>query len=119
MKRLFLLTMILLSVRAWSQDQETLVDLTIHTNAVCDMCRETIEKELIYEKGVRMVTLDLDSNVIRVQIDPKRTDLAKVRVAVTKLGYAADSLPPDAKARLELPACCQKEGCGLPTEKKQ
>jgi copper chaperone CopZ len=118
MKRLLLLTLILLSARAWSQDPEALVNIAIRTNAVCDMCRETIEKELIYEKGVRMVTLDLDSNVIRVQIDPKRTDVAKVRVAVTKLGYAADSLPPDAKARLELPACCQKEGCGLPHEKK-
>ncbi len=118
MKRLLLLMLILLSARAWSQDQETLTDLTIHTNAVCDMCRETIEKELIYEKGVRMVTLDLDSNVIRVKIDPKRTDVAKVRVAVTKLGYAADSLPPDPKARLALPACCQKEGCGLPHENK-
>ena len=119
MKRLLLLTLILLTTRAWSQEQETLVDLAIHTNAVCDMCRETIDKELIYDKGVRMVTLDLDSNVIRVQIDPKRTDLAKVRVAVTKLGYAADSLPPDPKARLELPACCQKEGCGLPHEKQE
>lgn len=118
MKRLLLLTLILLSSRAWSQDQETLVDLSIHTNAVCDMCRKTIEGELIYEKGVRMVSLDLDSNLIRVQIDPKRTDLTKVRVAITKLGYAADSLPPDAKARKELPACCQKEGCGLPVEKK-
>jgi copper chaperone CopZ len=98
----------------FAQDPDGLVALNIRTNAVCDMCVNTIQTELIYEKGVKSVVVDLDSNLVRVRMDPKRTNADKVRKALAGLGYAADDLAPDAKARAALPACCQKEGCGLP-----
>ncbi|MBK9760349.1 MAG: heavy-metal-associated domain-containing protein [Flavobacteriales bacterium] len=88
--------------------------LAIHTNAVCDMCKETIETELLYEKGVKAVELDLEKNLIYVEVDHKKTNVEKIRTAITKLGYAADSMVPDKAARENLPDCCKKEGCGLP-----
>jgi mercuric ion binding protein len=112
-----MLTLLLLLLNAGSlhaQDPDGLVALNIRTNAVCDMCVNTIQSELIYEKGVKAVVVDLDSNIVRVRMDPKRTNAAKVRKALAGLGYAADDLAPDAKARAALPACCQKEGCGMP-----
>lgn len=117
MKQLLPLLMLLLSAGSLrAQDPDGLVALNIRTNAVCDMCVNTIQSELIYEKGVKAVVMDLDSNIVRVRIDPKRTDADKVRKALAGLGYAADDLLPDAKARAALPACCQKEGCGLPVK---
>ncbi|MBS1583485.1 MAG: cation transporter [Bacteroidetes bacterium] len=97
-----------------AQDKKPLAGVDIHTNAVCDMCKSTIEKELVYEKGVKGVHVDLAANVIHVDYDAKRTDPDKLRTAVTKLGYSADGTAPDAEARKALPACCQKEGCGMP-----
>lgn len=94
-----------------------LAQLDIRTSSVCDMCEKTIEEGLIYEKGVKKADLDLSTNVIHVTYDPKRTDPDKLRTAVMKLGYYADDLPGDEKAYRNLPACCQKEGCGKPGEK--
>jgi copper chaperone CopZ len=81
------------------------------------MCEKTIEENLIYEKGVKKVDLDLPTSVIRIEYDARKTTPDAIRVAVTKLGYSADDLPGDAKAFSQLPACCQKEGCGKPMEK--
>ena len=113
MRTILLLLSLLIGPLVNAQDH-TPVTLDIHTNAVCDMCKKTLEGELIYEKGVKAVHLDLTANVIHVDYDPKRTDPDKLRTAVTKLGYMADGQQPDLKARKALPECCQKEGCGLP-----
>lgn len=114
MKNILIAMLLLASAPAWAQAKPGTDTLTIHTNAVCDMCVKTIETELVYEKGVSAVNVDLEHNLIRVAINEKKTDVEKVRKAITKLGYAADDLLPDMAAREKLPDCCKKEGCGLP-----
>lgn len=111
---LFLAFGAMLSTQA--QDKRN-AQLDIRTSSVCDMCETTIETELIYEKGVKKVDLDLATSVIHVEYDERKTTPEAIRVAVTKLGYYADDLPGDPKAFAKLPACCQKEGCGKPAEK--
>lgn len=113
-RNLYLFAFALVGLTARSQGTKGVDTLLIHTNAVCDMCEKTIETELVYEKGVKAVDVDLEQNTILVSIDPKRTDRAKIRAAVTKLGYSADGELPDMAARERLPDCCKKEGCGLP-----
>jgi periplasmic mercuric ion binding protein len=114
--RTVLLTLLLLSAfRSTAQDRKV-ESLQIHTTAVCDMCVTTIEGELIYAKGVKKVKLDLATNIIHVEYDPRKTGPDAIRKEVTKLGYFADGMPGDPKAFANLPACCQKEGCGKPGE---
>ena len=106
---------IALNAQAVKGDLDTLL---IRTSAVCEMCEQTIEGNLIYEKGVKSVDLDLATTEVKVGFDPKRTSPEKIRTALTKLGYYADDMPGDEKAFRDLPACCQKEGCGTkPGEK--
>jgi len=93
-----------------------LADLVIATSTVCDMCQKTIEENLIYEKGVKHVHVDLAQSRIHVQYVPRKTSPEKLRLAVSKLGYMADDIPGDEAAFKKLPACCQKEGCGKPVE---
>jgi copper chaperone CopZ len=99
-----------------AQDKKN-AHLDIRTSTVCDMCEKTIETELIYEKGVKKVDVDLATNTIHVEYDARKTSPETIRLAVTKLGYYADDMPGDPKAFAKLPACCQKEGCGKPVEK--
>lgn len=121
MKNILIMTLSLFAFTAAAQNEKNIDTLAIRTNAVCDMCVKTIETELVYEKGVKAVTVDLEHNIIRVAVDPRKTDRERVRTAVTKLGYAADDRLPDMAAREKLPTCCKKEGCGLPahTEPEQ
>lgn len=114
MKNFLIALLLLTGAPTWAQGKAGTDTLTIRTNAVCDMCVKTIETELVYEKGVSAVKVDLEHNLIRVAINEKKTDVEKVRKAITELGYAADDLLPDMAAREKLPDCCKKEGCGLP-----
>ena len=91
--------------------------LDIRTSTVCEMCEKTIEENLIYEKGVKSVAVDLAKSEIHVEYDPKRNTPEKLRKAVAKMGYMADDIPGDEEAFKKLPLCCQKEGCGKPAEK--
>ncbi len=86
--------------------------LTIRSSTVCGMCERTIEDNMIYEKGVRKVDVDLATSTVHVTFNPRKNDPDHLRAALVKLGYSADGTPGDAAAFAKLPACCQKEGCG-------
>lgn len=94
-----------------------LAHLDIHTSTVCDMCEKTIEENLIYEKGVKKVHVDLEKSEIHVEYDAKKNTPEGLRMAVAKMGYMADDIPGDEAAFKKLPLCCQKEGCGKPAGK--
>lgn len=117
MRTVILSFFLLLGSISFAQHKGDHPSVDIKSNAVCGMCKKTIETELLYEKGVKSVSLDLASSVIHVDYDTKKTEPAKIRQAVAKLGYAADDVAPDMKARENLPACCRTEGCGMPAEK--
>ena len=97
---LFLLTFM---ARAGGNDT-----LKVMTSAVCGECKEIIEKYLSFEKGVESSDLDVKSKVLTVVYNPKKTDAQKIRLAVTKSGYDADSLKADPKAFRKLPECCKR-----------
>ncbi|MCL4282413.1 MAG: heavy-metal-associated domain-containing protein [Flavobacteriales bacterium] len=109
MKTTVLLVLLLLAGTTWAQhdDHGKLASVDIHTNAVCGDCKHRIETELVYAKGVQGVTVDLAKEIIHVNYKPKKTDPAKLRLAVSKIGYLADDVQPDPQARAALPACCQ------------
>lgn len=119
MKKLILLFCLLAATPLLAQDGHIpqmsgpkVAHLNIRTSTVCDMCEKTIEENLIYEKGVKKVEVDLATSTIHVEFDPKKNNPDALRKAVSKMGYMADELPGDEAAFKKLPACCQKEGCG-------
>jgi len=80
----------------------------IKTSAVCDMCKERIEKNLSLSKGVTEAILNLDDKVVTVKYNPKKTDEAAIRKIITDTGYDADNLQCSQTAHDKLPDCCQK-----------
>lgn len=93
------------SVKA--QDATT-AELKIKTSAVCDMCKETIEKYVAFEKGVKKSNLDVESKMLTVTYNPTKITPEQIRKAVSKSGYDADEVPAYAKAYKKLAACCKK-----------
>jgi len=79
----------------------------IKTSAICDQCKERIENDLSFEKGIKSSNLDLNSKIITVIYSPKKTDSQKIREAITRIGYDADSLKADSKSYNKLPDCCK------------
>lgn len=103
---LFILALIPYTTKA--QDNKT-EEIKIKTSVVCDMCKTTIEKELAFEKGVKKSTVDVDSKIVTVLYNPKKTTPDKIRTAISKIGYDADEVPADTKAYKNLNTCCKKD----------
>lgn len=112
MKKLIILFLALLTINSYAQDDKKTENLVIHTTTVCDMCKKTIEENMIYEKGVKKVNVDLEASTVNVEYDARKNTPEDLRTALIDLGYGADGLPGNEKAFSKLPECCQKEGCG-------
>ena len=79
----------------------------IKTSAICGMCKDKIEEDLAFEKGVKSSDLDLDTKILTVAYNSKKTNADKIRTRITEVGYNADSKERDAKAYEKLPDCCK------------
>ena len=92
------------------QETERKVDtVEIKTSAVCNMCKERLEHDMAFEKGVKSVELDNETKILTITYKTSKTNKEELKKAVTKIGYDADELLADQKAHDRLPACCQKD----------
>lgn len=82
--------------------------VSIQTSAICGMCKDRLEKNMAFEKGVKSVSLDEETKILTIEYRIGKTDKEKLKKAITKIGYDADDLVADQKAHDKLPACCQK-----------
>jgi copper chaperone CopZ len=82
------------------------------TSVLCDMCKDRIERELVFEKGVKEVTVNIEKKLVTVKYNMDKTTSLKIKKAISKMGYRADDIAADPKGFKKLPKCCQAEGCG-------
>jgi copper chaperone CopZ len=92
----------------YSDPAKKIDTVNIQTSAVCKMCKERLEHDMSFEKGVKSVELDMDSKVLTIVYKKDKTTVEKLKKAVTEIGYDADEMVADQKAHDRLPACCQK-----------
>ena len=88
--------------------------IDIQTSGICQMCKETLEQDLIFEKGVKNADFNLENKVITIVYNPKKTDPQRLRERITKIGYHADTLSRDVSAYEKLPFCCKDGSHGTP-----
>lgn len=103
------------SVTGITQEKETkkskeIKVLEVQTSAQCEMCKDRIEKNMAYEKGVKFVELNLETKVLTLKYREDKTTPEDLRKAISKIGYDADDVEADPIAYEKLPACCQKGG---------
>ncbi|MFT6865417.1 MAG: mercuric ion binding protein [Cyclobacteriaceae bacterium] len=97
---------LMLTFKAAAQD-EKIQKIEIKTSAICEMCQFAIEKEMAFEKGVKSASLDLDTKLLTVMYNDKKTSSELIRKRVALTGYHADDIPRDSAAYTNLPKCCQ------------
>ena len=81
----------------------------IKTSAICEMCKERIEKNLALTKGVAKSDLNLDDKEITVEFDAAKIDAAGIKKVISESGYDADDVKAVAKDYAKLPNCCKKK----------
>jgi cation transport ATPase len=109
-KFISILAILLVSITGMAQDKKKETkEITIKSSVVCDMCKERVEHDMAFEKGVKEVSVDLETKEIAITYRTDKTDPDKLRKAVSKIGYDADDVEADPKAYEKLPACCKKD----------
>ncbi len=109
MKNIFtLIVVLLLPFFGWSQENNATV--SIHTSAQCGICKKKIEHDMSFVKGVKSAVLNLKTRDLVIIYNPDKTNPEKLRWAVTKIGYDADTVGADPKAYESLLQCCKKNG---------
>jgi mercuric ion binding protein len=84
--------------------------VTIQTNALCGDCKDRIEMALNQTKGVVYAELNMETKVVEIKYNVKKTDLATLQKVVTSIGYDADGFKANEAAQKALPLCCQPGG---------
>lgn len=83
-------------------------EVKFKTSAICEMCKERLERNLGLSKGVKYANLDLEDKVMTIKYNPKKTDEATIKETIVNTGYDANDAVADQKAHDKLPACCRK-----------
>ncbi|MFT4600675.1 MAG: mercuric ion binding protein [Arenicella sp.] len=115
-KVLVMLAFLLVGFNGFSQDEAKTKTVKFKTSAVCGECKERIEDNLNYTKGVVFAELDMDNKVLEVKYKTKSLNAEKVKYLVSKIGYDAGETPRNKAAFDKLPKCCQAEGFCKRTE---
>ena len=102
--------LIIFSGKMYAQEKKSKTEtVEIKSSVVCGMCEERVKQDLAFEKGVKSVEVNLETKMITVEFNPKKTNKEKIKKAITKIGYDADEMLAEDKAYEKLPACCKKD----------
>ena len=96
MKNIIIVLIATLSI-SMAHAQKSIETVEIQTSAVCEMCKETIEKQLAFTKGVTAAKLDVKTAIVTVSFKTKRTTIEDIRLSINKVGYDADEVTPQKK----------------------
>ena len=110
------------------------VQTTIQTNGTCEKCKNTIENNIAYEKGVKDVVYDMATSKVSIVYNPKKNTVENLCKAINKLGFNAKETSQSSACSHQcekngnakcsghsqsVPSCCNKEGeSGKPCCKK-
>lgn len=113
--KIVLLTLIFLGTFNFVIGNANSETIVIKTNIYCDHCKACdscggkIEKDLGFDKGIKLVKLDDKAMTITVTYNPKKTTPEKIRTKISKYGYDADDVKADQEAYTNLDECCKKK----------
>ena len=116
MKKIFIALFSILTINAWAQ-KET-VQIKTSAECVANCCKERIEEEMQFTKGVTAVNLEIESQVLTVTYKTKKNSVENIRKIISNLGYNADDIRANESAHNALPNCCQSLDFTTPKVKK-
>ncbi len=112
--KIAILFLMFIFVSAFSQKKDNIKTAVIKTKIYCDHCKQCetcgdkFNKDLYNEDGIKRVDIDSKANTITVIYDTRKTDIDKIRLFISKLGYDADEVKADPAGVAKLDGCCKK-----------
>ena len=110
MKNILVIVLFMLGYTIFSQEKSKYEVIVIQTSAECGQCKERIESELNYTKGIKYAELNLEDLKLTVKYNSSKLTLDELKNKISKLGYDADDVKAEKEAYQKLPKCCQING---------
>lgn len=70
------------------------IQVTIQTSGTCQSCKDKIENNIAYEKGVKDVVFCLATGEVTIVYNPKKNTVPALCTAIQKLGFTAQECVP-------------------------
>lgn len=107
MKKLILLTAMLLTMTVgFAKDIKTVV-LTTTPQMHCESCENKIKGNLRFEKGVKKIETSVPDQRVTIEYDADKTSVEKLIEAFKRFGYEAQPVMPDKEEK-----CCNQSEPG-------
>ena len=95
MKRTALfLSLMLCSAGIMAKDIKTVV-VTTTPQMHCNNCELKIKNNLRFEKGVKKIETDIDTQTVTITYDADKTTVEKLKAGFEKFGYEAETVETD------------------------
>ena len=91
--RLVWLAVLLFGVFVTAEAKPEKKTVTFSVEIDCVSCKQKIERNIAYEKGVLNLKVNMKENTVAVTYDATKTSVEKLTDAFKKLGYEATVLP--------------------------
>ncbi|MDQ3110057.1 MAG: cation transporter [Bacteroidota bacterium] len=88
--------------------------IKIKTSGECEMCKKSLESAVGKMSGVKKAELDIDTKILTVEYNPKKTSPDKIRKVISGIGYDADDVKANNREQRSLPGCCKPNGDSMP-----
>ncbi len=72
-------------------------EVTFKVSVDCQGCKNKLEKNIPFEKGVEDINVNLADKTVYVKYNTKKTTVEKLQKAIEKLGYTAVPMAAEAK----------------------
>ncbi len=106
MRKIVLIVVIMMfGVQLQAQDKNA--KATIEVDGVCMMCKERIEKAAIKTKGVKSAVWDVQTHMLSLIYDERKTTLDTIHQSVADVGHDTEKVTATEKAYNSVHNCCR------------
>lgn len=95
-RRILALTLAAAAVLPLAMAAGEKASVTFLVSMSCENCKNRIEKNLAYEKGVKNLEVDLSKKTVTIEYDTEKTTPDDLKSAIQNLGYTATTFKPRA-----------------------
>lgn len=118
MRKLFLV-FVLVTMGLQLQAQNKNAKQTIEVDGVCMMCKDRIEKAAIKTKGVKSAVWDVNTHLLSVILDERKTHIDSVHQSVANVGHDTKKIKATLEVYENLHACCKYRDSAVVDEHKK
>ncbi len=105
MKKLSLITMLLIGIVSFAQNKNA--KATLEVDGVCLMCKSRIEKACLNTKGVKSAIWDVKTHQLSLFFDENKTSLQTIQKNVAAVGHDTKGLKATDDAYASVHPCCK------------